>query len=68
MVLFVTLSIKDFQHNDTWHKHKLSVVMLNLIFSYCYAECHSAECRGAPFEGRARGLNQKYKAWLKLVP
>ncbi len=24
MVVFVTLSIKDSQHNDAWHKHKLS--------------------------------------------
>jgi hypothetical protein len=25
----------------------LSVVMLNVVFSYCYAECRYAECRGA---------------------
>jgi hypothetical protein len=37
----------------------------SVLLSYCYAECHYAECRGVPFEGRARGLNQKYEAWLK---
>jgi len=47
MVLFVTLSIKDSQHNDTPLRHKfviaLSVIMLNVVFSYCYAKCRSAE-------------------------
>ncbi len=25
----------------------LSVIMLSVAFSYCYAQCRSAECRGA---------------------
>jgi hypothetical protein len=56
MVLFLTINLKDSQHNDTRHKHNLTImlsdVMLNVVFSYCYAECcfaecHYAECCGA---------------------
>ncbi len=46
--------IFDTQHkrhpsNDTWHEYKVLVcfvVMLNVAFSICYAECHYAECSG----------------------
>jgi len=34
MGLFLTLSIKDTQHNDTWHKYKV----FNML-------CRYAECR-----------------------
>ena len=44
--LFVTLSINDTQHNKI--ATILSVFMLSVvIYSYCYAECHYAECCGA---------------------
>jgi hypothetical protein len=29
----------------------LSVVILNVVFSYCYAECYYAECRYAECHG-----------------
>jgi hypothetical protein len=40
--LIVTLSVKDMQHNATWHKH-LCAIMLSVVF-YCYVECHYAYC------------------------
>ncbi len=42
----VTFSIKGTQHSDTRHQLKLSL-MLNGVFSYCYAERRYAECRYA---------------------
>ncbi len=33
--------------NDTQHYSTLSVIVLNVAFIYCFAECHYAECRYA---------------------
>jgi hypothetical protein len=43
MDLFVTLSIMTF--GKAYSLNMLSVGILNVIFSYCYPECHHAECR-----------------------
>jgi hypothetical protein len=41
----MTLSINDTQ--KTLLCIILSVIMLNVAFNYCYAECHYAECHNA---------------------
>jgi len=45
--LYVTLTINDTQHNwqlVTMHSVMLRVIMLNVTFFYCYAECRYGEC------------------------
>jgi hypothetical protein len=41
--LIATLGIKDIYHNGTM----LSVILLSIVFTYCYAMCHNAEHRYA---------------------
>ncbi len=65
MVLIVSLSIKDTQHNDTQSRHSaiwLSVAMLNATFCYCYAECHYAECHYT----ESRGAHPQRPAAFRL--
>jgi hypothetical protein len=58
----------------------LSVVMLNVVFSYCYAECHYAECyyaecryaerRGAPLifaTTKKKQDNMKHLLFVKVL-
>jgi hypothetical protein len=57
MDIFAT-SIKETQQNSNG-AFTLCFIILSVVFIYCYAECHYAECRGAYFKHSGRNFNNE---------